>query len=192
MASPDAVKMVLKILDSAWPRPLDLEARDERNVVYYEALDDLSDEEVLAAAKLALKNERFFPSPGVLREFVRPKVSVDAAITSEAAAAYERVLSCNYYTPESGAVWSYRQIRDEIGEAAAEAWAAAGGNSSFSWADETGASIRFKRFMDAYREYEESKHAQRAALHEGAVRREISHSEAKALLGGLADRKAMK
>jgi hypothetical protein len=81
----------------------------------------MSDSDVRAAGILAVRSERFFPSPGVLRELVRPKAVEAASIQERAARDYQRVLRCNTYTPESGGVWSYRQIKSEVGPEAAEA-----------------------------------------------------------------------
>lgn len=79
-----------------------------------------------------------------LREF-RGEESID----SEALRAYERVLACNTYVPDAGGVWSYRQVSEECGKAAAEAFAAAGGHGAFSVAFR--ADERRTRFLAAYR-----------------------------------------
>lgn len=68
----------------------------------------------------------------------------------EATEAYERVLASGSYSAEGGTSWSYRRVRERCGEAAAEAFLAAGGTSGFAttW-DE---SKRRERFTEAYAE----------------------------------------
>lgn len=68
----------------------------------------------------------------------------------EATDAYERVLAAGIYTAEGGTTWSFRAIRETCGDAAAEAFLAAGGNAAFSttW-DEA---KRRERFAAAYAE----------------------------------------
>lgn len=67
----------------------------------------------------------------------------------EAETMYERVLGCRDYNPESGSIWSFRQIRDTHGEAAAQAFLAAGGHSAF--ATTIGEDKRQSRFIQAYK-----------------------------------------
>lgn len=78
-----------------------------------------------------------------LREFrgARP-------VLVEATEAYERVLVSGVYQPEGGTVWSYRGLKESCGEAAADAFLAAGGNAAFSttW-DEA---KRRERFVAGY------------------------------------------
>lgn len=69
-------------------------------------------------------------------------------LDQEATDAYERVLTASTYTAEGGATWSYRDVRERCGQAAAEAFLAAGGHHAFAttW-DE---SRRRARFLAAY------------------------------------------
>ncbi len=71
------------------------------------------------------------------------------SLEGEAVQAYERVLASSVYTPEGGASWTYRQVRERCGAAAAEAFLAAGGHHAFAttW-DEA---RRRERFVAAYR-----------------------------------------
>ena len=71
-------------------------------------------------------------------------------LSAEANQAYERVLRSGVYSPEAGTSWTFRGIRDRCGEAAAEAFLAAGGNAAFetTW-DEA---KRRERFIAAYSE----------------------------------------
>lgn len=66
----------------------------------------------------------------------------------EATEAYDRVLAASTYTPEGGATWNYRDVRERCGLAAAEAFLEAGGHHAFAttW-DE---SRRRGRFLAAY------------------------------------------
>jgi len=184
LASIVAMQGVLDMFDRipAWRKDLTVSARDERLKVYHAALTDLADEDVLAAARLAVRSCKWFPVPAELLEFVRPKASLEAAAREEAAAAYQRVLDCNTYTPEAGACWSYRQIADEVGPEAAEAFIAAGGNQAFAWADVAGASIRHARFVAAYLEQVEARRAEQAALGAGASPKALTRGEARSAL----------
>lgn len=68
----------------------------------------------------------------------------------EATDAYERVLASGTYSPEGGTSWTFRAVKESCGDAAAEAFLAAGGHSAFAttW-DE---SKRRERFANAYAE----------------------------------------
>jgi hypothetical protein len=69
-------------------------------------------------------------------------------LMSEATDAYERVLKAGQYTPEGGTVWIYRAVRETCGDAAAEAFLAAGGNAAFATTWDEGK--RRERFAAAY------------------------------------------
>lgn len=64
--------------------------------------------------------------------------------------AYDRVLGAGIYSPEGGTTWNYRHIREACGDAAAEAFLAAGGNAAFAttWNEDK----RRERFAVAYAE----------------------------------------
>lgn len=74
----------------------------------------------------------------------------DPPLLAEATEAYERVLASGVYAPEGGTSWIYRNIQERCGEAASEAFMAAGGTAAFTstW-DEA---KRRERFVAAYSE----------------------------------------
>lgn len=74
----------------------------------------------------------------------------DRPLLVEATEAYERVLQAGVYTPEAGTVWIYRDVRETCGEAAAEAFLAAGGNAAFGSTYRE--NDRRERFVAAYGE----------------------------------------
>lgn len=68
----------------------------------------------------------------------------------EATEAYDRVIAAGVYSPEGGTSWNYRAIKESCGDAAAEAFLAAGGNSAFAttWGEDK----RRERFVSGYSE----------------------------------------
>lgn len=195
MASIEAVERVLGMLDAAGlvqtGTPRDRLTRDEidlRVTVYVDVLSDLPNDDVLAAARCWLRKSRFFPTPGDLHSEARPAVVVTADSTTEAAQAYQRTLECNTYTPEAGARWSYRQIAAEVGQAAADAFIAAGGHEAFAAADPVGDQFRFKRFVAAYVEALQARGAEARMLSAGGTARGISAGDAAGLVAAIAGR----
>jgi hypothetical protein len=97
----------------------------------------------------ALRGGRFewFPKLRELQDALR-EFRGDRPLLVEATEAYERVLGAGNYTPEGGTTWGYRSIKERCGQAAADAFLAAGGNSAFgsSWEE----SKRRTRFVEAY------------------------------------------
>jgi hypothetical protein len=70
------------------------------------------------------------------------------ALPAEAAEAYARVLAASNWTPEGGASWNFRDVRERCGAAAARAFLEAGGHHAFATAwDEP---KRRERFLAAY------------------------------------------
>src|SRR5262249_34552034 len=55
----------------------------------------------------------------------------DRPLNVEAVVAYERVLEAGTWTYAGGTAWDYRAVRKACGEAAAQAFLAAGGSSAF-------------------------------------------------------------
>jgi hypothetical protein len=192
MASIEAVMETISRLDVAWPRVMTDEAKAERALLYSEALSDLSDEEVIAAGKLATQRERFFPAPGVLREFVQPKSVRAVGVQERAAKAYAEVLECHStrmrpgvrFLPHDGggARWSYRQIAEEVGKAAAEAFIAAGGHEAFAATDPVGDQFRFKRFVEAFALAAEAEDKNGQLEAAGVKPRELDRGEAAAAM----------
>lgn len=186
MASLEAVtegllKMDVSGLAGQGARPLSDDEKLLRTQVFREQFADLSDADFRAAVTLAIGNRKpFYPTPGQLREFVRPQVSVDAAVTREAERAYANIVDAY----ERGVSMGWRYVRDTYGPEAADAFMAAGGDSAFAWCEPgTDQAFRQKRFVECFRQQVEARHAERAALQAGADNRALTHGEAKALLG---------
>lgn len=108
-------------------------------------------EEWLPFVQWALASGRWkwFPRTAELQDALR-EFRGGRPLLVEASDAYERVLAAGTYTPEGGTSWNYRGILKACGDAAAEAFLAAGGNSAFAttW-DEA---KRRERFVQAYAE----------------------------------------
>jgi hypothetical protein len=120
--------------------------------VYHDVLATRTDpDEWRAFVRWGLESSRWtwFPKLAELQDALR-EFRGDPPMLAEATEAYERVLKAGTYCPEGGTTWEYRSIREKVGEAAAEAFLAAGGNSAFAntW-DE---SKRRERFVAAYGE----------------------------------------
>lgn len=93
--------------------------------VYWRALKVLSREAFTQAAEAALRTAKWFPTPAELLELAR---TTDPA--TDAGLAFERTLRLHTHSPHAGALWSEAEIRETIGEAAAQAYRAAGGNAA--------------------------------------------------------------
>ena len=167
MASIQAVMAGLDLCDKVWPREMSDQARKDRAKVYEGALSDLSDEDVLGAARLAVGRCKFFPVPAELREFVRPAERQQSDSTDAAEEDYAAVMDCSTYTPDHGAWWSYEGIYRCLGAVAARAFRAAGGHEAF--AVTTGAEWRHKRFLEAHKLETEAQRKRGLALDAGAT-----------------------
>lgn len=120
--------------------------------VYHDVLGPKTDaEEWSRFIRWALDSARWnwFPKLPEIQEALR-EFRGDRPMLAEATEAYDRVLEAGMYSPEAWTTWSFRGIREKCGEAAAEAFLAAGGNSAFAntW-DEA---KRRERFLAAYGE----------------------------------------
>jgi hypothetical protein len=115
--------------------------------VYWRALAPLSDAEFQRGAEVCLRRCRFFPVPSELLDAGRP-------VTDSAADAFRvmnRALLLTDYDPEGGTTWRIQRLREELGEATAQAFLACGGAPAFRQYDSPfhGAAIR-KAFMESY------------------------------------------
>lgn len=92
---------------------------------------------------------RDFPMPGeVLQLAVDP---TKQPISVEADDAWERLLRCNDYTPQSGGYWSPRRVRAELGDAVHRAVLEAGGYVQLQRLGEPQDEFWMrKRFVEAY------------------------------------------
>ena len=119
--------------------------------VYYDTIgSQVEGQEWLAFARWCVDTDRFhawFPKVADLRAALR-EFRGAPPLAVEATRAYERVLESGTYTPHGGTSWNYRAVRERCGEAAAQAFLAAGGNSAF--AITFGEEGRRERFVTAY------------------------------------------
>lgn len=139
---------------------------------------NLSAEQWGKAVKRALECESFFPAPAVLLRYGQS----DGAPAARAAEVYERILR-EY---ECGRHLGPRDVDEQFGAAAMEAFVAAGGTRAFEWCEPDDAPFRLKRFVDAWLETTEQEPSR--ALPAGEQFRPLSRIEAKALFQGLADK----
>ena len=147
----EAVQIGLKVLSTGLRFEVDEQAATIFPRLLSAACQDVSDREWQAFVTHAVLGGAFsraLPSIPEVLSALKAFRSVESSLPeADAQRAYERVLSCNTYTPEGGAVWTWRQIRDECGAAAAEAFLAAGGNHAFCTAYREGE--RRRAFIDA-------------------------------------------
>lgn len=94
------------------------------------------------AVRRALEAESFFPAPAVLLRYG----SANGAPQARAAEIYERILS-DY---EQGRHLGPREVREKYGEAAMDAFVAAGGTRAFDEYLEGGGPFRRKAFIEAW------------------------------------------
>lgn len=126
MASEKAVGVALKMLARAFAGTVD----PERVEVYIAALSDLSDDDVARATTFTIRNYtgEYIPPPAVLRSFVRTN-----AEAIDTGAIVRRIEKLATYVPNSGMVYPpVVKVREAMGDAAAYAYAAAGGVRLFA------------------------------------------------------------
>lgn len=145
MASSTAVSAALKMLARAFAGSVDV----ERIELYRAALEDLSDAELAAATTIVIKTHTgdFIPPPAVLRKAVAP-----APIAVDAHALVRRIEKLATYNPNVGMIYPATSVvHEQLGEAIAYAYAAAGGPRLFS-EDDTGREIATREFQRAMAE----------------------------------------
>ena len=116
--------------------------------VYADALMHQSTAEewdTFTRAAVASGRFRFFPTVAELVDALNEHRG-GRPLEVEAGLAYERTLAAGTYTPQGGRTWTFRGVVSCCGEAAAEAFMAAGGHSAFAttW-DEAKRRERFGR-----------------------------------------------
>jgi hypothetical protein len=107
----------------------------------------LSTEQWAHAVTRAIESETYFPPPAVLLRYG----AGDRGLSAAAGSAYDLIVRCY----ERGESLGYRQVRDEYGLAAAEAFIAAGGDRRFAWCEPEDEPFRLKDFRAAYVEQAE-------------------------------------
>jgi hypothetical protein len=145
MASSEAVLSALKMLSRAFAGVVDA----ERVELYRVALGDLTDEEIVTATTLVIRNHtgEFIPPPAVLRKAVAP-----APVVVDAHALIRQIEKLATYSPAAGMICPPTSVvREQLGDATAYAYAAAGGARLFS-ENETGRDIAAREFQRAMTE----------------------------------------
>jgi hypothetical protein len=94
------------------------------------------------AVRRALEAETFFPPPSALLRYGQ----ADGAPQARAAEVYDRLVS--HY--ERGDNLGPREVLEKYGDAAMEAFVAAGGTRAFSWCEPSGEPFRRKAFIEAW------------------------------------------
>lgn len=102
----------------------------------------LSTEQWLHAVKRAIESEQFFPSPAVLLRYG----AGDRGLSAAAGEAYV----CIVGEFEQGHRLGYRDVREKYGQAAADAFLAAGGTRRFEWCEPSDEPFRLRDFRDAF------------------------------------------
>jgi hypothetical protein len=127
------------------------ETGDDVSKLYFGLLKRLTDEQWNRAVTHALTHERFFPPPAVIIEAAGANGAQEPML-AEAGRALDAVIECRTYSPECGAIWSLRDIRERLGDAAADAFVAVGGGSRLQWITEEGRPFLVRDFTAAYLE----------------------------------------
>ena len=131
----------MEILGAAFNREITAELSEAFARVLSPRLDTTGWER---AVTRVLEAESFFPAPAVLLRYGR----AEGAAEARAAEVYERILA----SFEAGCALGPREVRERFGEAALDAFVAAGGSRAFAWCEPKDAPFRFKRFLDAWME----------------------------------------
>lgn len=111
--------------------------------VWAEVLADLPLSAIRRAVMEALRRERFYPSPAVLRGYAAPQRN----LATEAERVYKAIGALERYDPHRGGYWIEEDIREHLGDAAAEAHVTAGGSGARLREDDTWTR---KAFAEAY------------------------------------------
>ena len=138
----------MALLSTAFNRAL----TDELVAVFHAVVGPkLSAAEWERAVRRTLDCETFFPAPAVLLRYGR----AEGAPTARAAEFYERIV-CDF---EAGRNPGPREVSEQYGTAAMEAFVAAGGVTAFSWCEPAGLPFRRKAFIEAWLETTEQEPA---------------------------------
>lgn len=123
---------------------------DELMEVYWRVLGPLSDNAFEAAALAVMRDTHrpvFFPAPAELLAAAQPNAQAEAMVM------LGRVRALADYCPRTGAVWRVSQIREVLGEAAAQGFLAIGGDTGMrELEDQDSSPFARKRFAAAFQE----------------------------------------
>lgn len=117
MIDKEQFAIAMGMLTDRFNRPL----HPSMNRFYYETLSaELTTEEFLIAARLAMRQSQFWPSPQQLIEFVKPEKNIEL----EAAAMFDKVRALGFSHP-AGLCWRREEVA-ELGESALAGFSAIG------------------------------------------------------------------
>lgn len=142
MATLEGTAAALKVLGRAFAGVVDKAKVD----VYFAALEDLSDADLMHAVTVVVKTHtgEFIPPPAVLRKAVAP-----AAPVVDSAGLIRQIERLSHYSPAAGMSYPPVQVvYDRLGAQTAYAYAAAGGPRLFS-ENETTRDIAAREFAKA-------------------------------------------
>jgi len=137
----DGFEKGMRALGDAFNRPITPAVLDVFGRVLSRRLDTKQWER---AVTRALEAESFFPPPAVLLRYG----IADGAPQARAGEVYAAILS----RFEAGECVGPRDVRERFGEAAFDAFVAAGGSRAFSWCEPKDEPFRLKRFVEAWTE----------------------------------------
>ena len=131
----------MHLLGKAFNRPITTEDVDMFFGVIGTKLNAVQWEQ---AVRRCLEAESYFPPPAVLLRYGR----AEGAPQARAGEVYERILA----SFEAGCSLGPREVREQFGDAAFDAFVAAGGARAFSWCEPKDEPFRLKRFVEAWTE----------------------------------------
>jgi hypothetical protein len=124
------------------------ELSTELQQVYWNALQDLTDDQFEFAAAVVMRRDTEFPTPSQLLEIARPPAEDPQAT---AARMLDKALMLSEHCPHSGTWWSGERIRHTLGEAAYQAFHACGGSPAFRQVEDPYHGARVRRdFVECY------------------------------------------
>lgn len=148
MASSRAVVAALKLLGRAFAGTVDV----ERVELYRAALIDLTDEQLAAACLVVIRTHTgdFIPPPAK----IRAAVGADTITPVDVDATIRQIEALSMYNAASAMIRpSVAVVRVQLGEAVAQAYAAAGADRIFREGDDTGRDIARRDFATALQEW---------------------------------------
>lgn len=112
---------------------------------YLEALRDLSEDQWAHAVNTAVRLDRWYPQPVRLRELAGLAGTPPSAMAGRV---YDQIVEAY----AAGDKLSYGQVHDRFGEAAEDAFVAAGGRRAFEWCEPSGEPFRRRDFIACWKE----------------------------------------
>lgn len=110
--------------------------------IYWQALRDLPLADLERAIETGIRRWKFFPTPVEILDLAQPR-----NLEAEAGRVWARLQLLTDYAPTTGTYWRPSRIQEELGDAALEAFHAAGGSRALETGDPYWTA---KRFTEAY------------------------------------------